>query len=90
MNLGQLVGELRLKAEGALPGVPLPGKRSRARGVRFDQALAIGRARGGDIVARDLMHELGISRQNADNLLYRMVKEGKMEKVGYGKFRVPA
>ena len=88
MNIGQLIGELQLKAEGILPGLVAPGPRSRTRGVRMPQALAIAQAEG-IIGRRHLSERLGISLENADNLLFRMAKEGKLEKVSAGKYRVP-
>lgn len=94
MNLGQLIGELRMRAEGT-PSAPLvvaskdaaPSATKAARG-RAVEVLELARTRP-SVGCRDLVAALGISSGNASVLLSNMAKAGQLVRAARGEYRIP-
>lgn len=96
MNLGQLIGELRMRAEAAEEAAshsgaqPAPAHRYRVD--RRAQIIALARERG-SIRCRDLVAAFGITQSNAGVMLLTMHRDGDLvrsgERMKY-RYSVPA
>lgn len=85
MNLGQLVGELLIKAheaaEVAVPAEAPPPTAVKREGKRREQIVALIRERG-HVVVRDLVETLGMTSGNASVTLLTMFTEGQLRRSG--------
>jgi len=88
VNLGQLIGELRMKAEGVSVSPATNEARKADRGLvplhradRRAQILALVDERG-SVVCRDLVAALGITGGNASVMLLTMARTGKLKRTG--------
>lgn len=89
MNLGQLIGELRLEAEGIDPGggqrapnlAPIAKPVGRVVRNRRQQIEAL-IAQRGSVGASDLTKALGITPVNAGVMLLSMYKAGQLARSG--------
>lgn len=95
MNLGQLIGELRLRAELAEAGAGIeapPARRPRQapKGERRQRVLEVTAERGA-ITLRDVTDALGITPGNASVILYSMHRAGDLVREGsHGSYRYRA
>lgn len=92
MNLGQLIGEMRMKAEGIehRTEAPVLKVEPTRRPDRQTQVLELARRPGG-VACRDLVAALGISGGNASVVLFTMHQIGKLNRTGErGQYRYEA
>lgn len=95
MNLGQLIGELRLRAELAEAGAgveaPVVRKANKARrGERQKQVLELTWTRGA-ITLHDVTEALAVTPGNASVILYHMHRAGELVREGqHGNYRYRA
>jgi len=87
MNLGQLIGELRMQIEDASAtpsghaATPAPRRRGTPRVDRRAQIVALAKERG-SVSVRDLVVELGITYGNASVMLFAMHRDGHLLRDG--------
>lgn len=89
MNLGQLIGELQIKAHEAAEAAPMdaanppahPQRQRMGQGKRREQILALVQERG-RVVVRDLVEGLGMTSGNASVTLLALFAEGQLQRTG--------
>ncbi len=91
MNLGQLIGELRMAADvpsGGLAPQPVhvDGRRNRNSNRRAE-ILAFAKERG-EISAGDLVQIFGMQMGNATMFLSNLARTGELKRLGRGRYEV--
>lgn len=92
MNLGQLIGELLMRAEGIEPrSEPAPEvgpTKPRVWGARHEQVLALAKTRS-PLTYSDLVDALAINEGLARQILGRLEAKGKLVRVSRGNYALP-